>query len=399
MDDSNYSAVVLAAGSGQRFASKVPKQWIMLGQQPVVMRSIMLFEADPRCQQIALVISADDVNRAQSLTSQKTSIVIGGDSREASTSNGLQALDPGTKFVLIHDAARPCVPMDVVDRVLGSLAQGANAVVPVLPVSDTLKHVETAKTIDRTSLAHAQTPQGFPYGLIKAAHEQGTRGTDDASLLEQLGHKTTFVAGDPRAHKLTLPGDRPILEAFMTPRSTRTGLGFDVHAFMTDGNAPHDNGDIAHRKDLILAGIVIPSTETGVRPLVGHSDADVVLHSITDAILGALADGDIGQHFPPNDPQWRGVSSDHFLTFAAVDRVALQQAEITNIDVTVICELPKIGPYRQAMQDRIAQICQINPSQVSVKATTTERLGFTGRGQGIACQAVATLEVAKHAEP
>ena len=218
--------------------------------------------------------------------------------------------------------------------------------------------------------------------------------------MEQAGHGVTLVAGDPRLHKLTTNEDRYFLEGLMmSATSIRTGFGFDVHAFMADDNAALENGDIAHRKQLVLGGISIDSSVEGRGPLAGHSDADVVLHCITDAILGAIADGDIGSHFPPSDPQWRGASSDQFLAYAAGPRLSQKGGEIINIDATIICERPKIGPVRDAMRARIAEICGINIDQVSIKASTTERLGFTGRGEGIACQAVATVKVYEHVEP
>ena len=396
----SYSVVLLAAGRGQRFGSNTPKQWTRLGGKLVLAHSIDRFSQDPRCQQIVLVVSEDKVIAATALNGDKIQVVSGGATREASTAAGLAAVRNDCEHVLIHDAARPLIPLAVIDRLLDACAHGARAIVPVLPVADTLKDAATGTTVDRETLRRAQTPQAFHTADIIAAHAQQRSGTDDASLMEQAGHDVTLVAGDPRLHKLTTNEDRHFLEGMMmSTTSIRTGFGFDVHAFMADDNAALENGDIAHRKQLVLGGISIESSVEGARPLAGHSDADVVLHCITDAILGAIADGDIGSHFPPSDPQWRGASSDQFLAYAAGPRLSQKGGEIINIDATIICERPKIGPVRDAMRARIAEICGINIDQVSIKASTTERLGFTGRGEGIACQAVATVKVYEHVEP
>ena len=396
----SYSVVLLAAGRGHRFGGNTPKQWTRLGAKLVLAHSLNRFSQDSRCQQIVLVVSEDKVDAAKALAGDQAHVVTGGDTREVSTASGLAAVHKDCEHVLIHDAARPLIPLAVIDRLLDACAHGARAVVPVLPVADTLKDAATGATVDREALRRAQTPQAFRTADIVKAHKQRRTGTDDASLMEQAGHRVSLVAGDPRLHKLTTNEDRHFLEGMMmSATSTRTGFGFDVHAFMADDNAALENGDIAHRKQLVLGGISIPSSVEGARPLAGHSDADVVLHCITDAILGAIADGDIGHHFPPSDPQWRGASSDQFLAYAAGPRLSQKGGEIINIDATIICERPKIGPFRDAMRARIAEICGIDIGQVSIKASTTERLGFTGRGEGIACQAVATVKVYEHAEP
>jgi len=397
-----YCVVLLAAGSGARFGGTIPKQWTRLGTKLVLAHSLDTFTQDPRCERIVLVVAQDKLTDAEGVASQKTMVVAGDDTREGSTAAGLAALAalPGDHqpYVLIHDAARPLVPSDVIDRLLDACINGASAAVPAVPVTDTLKDAASGKTVDRDLLRRAQTPQAFRFDDILGAHTQRLTGTDDASLMEQAGHQITLVAGDVRLHKLTTSDDRQILEGFMMlTTSIRMGFGFDVHAFMAQDNVALDNGDIAHRKELVLGGISIPATVEGARPLAGHSDADVVLHSITDAILGAIADNDIGHHFPPSDPQWRGASSDQFLAYAAGPRLARKRGELVNVDATIICERPKIGPFRDAMRARIADICGIDIDCISIKASTTERLGFTGRGEGIACQAVVTVKVDQHA--
>lgn len=400
--------VLLAAGSGRRFGAQTPKQWTMLGGKPVAAWSLASFAAHPQIDAVQLVVPSNDVPTALANLCVDSAKILppvpGGDSREASTRAGLQALmahgATDDDIVLVHDAARPLVPIEVVANLITCIKQGAVAAIPVVDIADTLKSAADLRTVDRESLKAAQTPQAFRFGPLLTAHQSEIGGTDDASLMEASGHQVHAVPGDRRLHKLTSPTDKLFLEAILNSQAqkngpawvTRTGLGFDVHAFANLDNSALDNGDIAHSKQLILGGVTIPAEVEGARPLAGHSDADAVLHAITDAILGALADGDIGSHFPPSDPQWRGASSDRFLAFAAKERLSLRDASISNIDVTIICERPKIGPFRAAMVQRIAQICEIPPSRVSVKATTTERLGFTGRREGIACQAVATIQ-------
>jgi len=313
--------------------------------------------------------------------------VSGGGSRQASVRTGLEALtDLGPDRVLIHDAARPFVAPDIIDRVLVALGDHVGAI-PVLPVADTLKRAtpqETiAETVDRRGLFAAQTPQGFAYSPILTAHRHaadiGDDFTDDASIAEWAGLDVALVAGDPANRKMTTPEDFDMAETHLgaeaAARETRTGTGFDVHRF-----GPGDS--------VILCGITIPYPQG----LLGHSDADVGLHALTDGLLGAIADGDIGSHFPPSDPKWKAAASDQFLRYAA-DRVAQRDGRIVNVDVTLICEAPKIGPHRDAMRERIAAILCISVDRVSVKATTSEQLGFTGRREGIAAQAVASVSL------
>ena len=295
---------------------------------------------------------------------------------------GLEALavEGAPDLVLIHDAARPFCPPDVIDRLLKAL-QANSAAVPALPQADTLmrgKGRQLGEMVDRTHLNRIQTPQGFHFCHILEAHraKANENFSDDATLIRSALVGVVRVEGDEALNKLTFPGDFTRAEQQLrTCLVSRTGMGFDVHAFSGEG-------------PIMMGGVEVPH-EKG---LAGHSDADVVIHSITDALLGAAGEGDIGQHFPPSDPQWKGASSDRFLAHAAAlirDRGGI----IDHVDCTVICEAPRIGPHREAMRSRISEILQLKPGQVSIKATTTERLGFTGRGEGVAAQAVATIRM------
>lgn len=303
----------------------------------------------------------------------------GGATRRGSVRAGLEAIavSGGATRVLIHDCARPFLPASVIDRLLSAL-DGAPGAIPVLPVVDTLVR-DSGDVVAREGLHRVQTPQAFAFDAILSAHrvwDTSHEATDDAQLLRASGHDVTFVAGDEALEKLTFPADFQKAEARMNAQRTiRTGMGYDVHRLTAD-------------EELWLAGIRIPH-DMG---LAGHSDADVGIHALVDAILGALADGDIGSHFPPSDPQWRGVASSRFLDHAR-GLVAARGGRIDHVDLTLICEAPKIGPHRDAMRARLADILAIPLDRVSVKATTTERLGFAGRGEGIAAQAIATLSL------
>jgi 2-C-methyl-D-erythritol 4-phosphate cytidylyltransferase/2-C-methyl-D-erythritol 2,4-cyclodiphosphate synthase len=290
---------------------------------------------------------------------------------------GLAAIEGDA--VLVHDAARPFCPEAVVDRLLASL-EFFDGAAPVLPVGDTLARIDEGigEAVDRSGLGRVQTPQAFRLGALKSAYElwSGPSPTDETTVLRAAGMKVAAVEGDPALEKLTLPGDFERAEQWLAGRlSPRTGLGFDVHAFA--GTGP-----------IMLGGIEVPHQ----RGLEGHSDADVILHAITDALLGAAGLGDIGEHFSPSDPQWRGAASALFLAHA-VELLREKGAVIDHIDCTVIAEAPRIGPYREAMRARIAEIAGLGVDQVSVKATTTEGLGFTGRREGIAAQAVASIRM------
>lgn len=317
--------------------------------------------------------------------------VTGGKTRQISVLNGLQSLAGAPpEYVLIHDAARPFVTRHIVADAVAKLEEGASALIAAVPVADTLKRVDDSETvgttIDRSGIWAAQTPQSFRYADILAAHQKAANAgrsdfTDDAAVAEWAGLNVRISAGSPGNTKITTPDDlataerRILMDDWLKLGDIRTGTGYDVHAF--------EPGE-----KIILGGVEIPFD----RKLKGHSDADVVLHAITDAIFGALGDGDIGHHFPPSDEQWKGAASDRFLKFAA-DRVAAKGGRIAHIDVTVVCEAPKIGPHRESMRRRIAEICHLPLSRVSVKATTSERLGFTGRQEGIAAMASATVRL------
>jgi 2-C-methyl-D-erythritol 4-phosphate cytidylyltransferase/2-C-methyl-D-erythritol 2,4-cyclodiphosphate synthase len=308
--------------------------------------------------------------------------VTGGATRQQSVRNGLEAIaaDGGADVVLIHDAARPFLPQAVVERLLAALEE-ADGAVPVLPVVDSLARGDGAlgETVQRAGLVRVQTPQAFRFGGILAAHQAwsgAADATDDAQVARAHGLLVATVEGDRILEKLTYGEDFEHAEQRLSASMTsRTGLGFDVHAF-------------AAGEELWLAGLLIPYS----KGLKGHSDADVALHALTDALLGAAGAGDIGDHFPPSDPTWRGAASSQFLEHAR-DLIEGRGGRIDHVDLTIICEAPKIGPHKQAMRQRIAELLRLPVGRVSVKATTTERLGFTGRGEGIAAQAVATVRL------
>lgn len=313
---------------------------------------------------------------------EKPEMVIGGASRTESVRSGLAALSGNPPdYVLIHDAARPLVTSKIIRDVVGAL-QNHQAAVPVLPIADAVKAFENnelGQDVDRATIRQVQTPQGFRYADIMQAFDNLSEGEalpDDIAAARTVGLSICAVDGDRSNIKITFPEDMKMAEAFMRSMTyVATGSGFDVHRF--------EPGD-----SLWLCGIEIPADIS----LKGHSDADVGLHALTDAILGALADGDIGDHFPPSEPQWKGAPSERFLTFAR-DKVRGRGGSITHVDVTLICERPKVKPYRAAMKSRIAELLELPESRVSVKATTTEKLGFTGREEGIAAQATATVSL------
>ena len=370
------AAVIVAAGRGSRAGGEVPKQWQMLAGRPVLAHTLAAFRG--RVDRLVLVIHPDDRARAQALAPD-AELVEGGASRDASVRAALEALAAsGVTRVLIHDGARPLVPSAVIGRVLAALETGAGAA-PALPVSDALwRGAEglVAGTQDRTGLWRAQTPQGFRFAEILAAHRAHPGGAaDDVEVARAAGLDVAIVEGDETNLKLTYPGDFARAEAILKERGmdVRLGNGYDVHAF-TEGD------------HVWLCGVKVPHG----RALLGHSDADVGMHALTDAIYGALAMGDIGRHFPPSDPQWKGAESHIFLRHAA--RLMRSQGyELGNCDVTLVCERPKIGPHAAAMQAALAGIMGVDAGRVSVKATTSERLGFTGREEGIAALATACL--------
>lgn len=342
------------------------------------------FETHPRVASILTVIHPDDEHRFREAAGPKARFVHGGADRQASVLSGLTALqvDP-LDFVLIHDGARPFVSHATIDGVLAALeAEDApDGAIAALPVSDTLKRGAMGRstgTAPRDDLWRAQTPQGFAFPAILAAHREAApgRATDDASVIEERGGQVVLVPDAPTNIKLTFPGDFAMAEALLAANEeTRVGFGYDVHAF-TDGDA------------VTIGGIVIAHSHS----LAGHSDADVALHSITDALYGALGEGDIGRHFPPSDPHWRGADSRVFLRHAA-SLLAERGGRISSADVTIICEAPKIAPHADRMRDVVAECLGCEASRVSVKATTTEGLGFQGRREGIAAQAVCAVRL------
>jgi 2-C-methyl-D-erythritol 4-phosphate cytidylyltransferase / 2-C-methyl-D-erythritol 2,4-cyclodiphosphate synthase len=374
-------ALIVAAGSGSRTGLDYPKQYLSVGGETILRKSVRAFLDHPQISQVKVVINPDDADLYKQSTSDLkiTAWVAGGATRQDSVHAGLDAiahLAPDT--VLIHDAARPFVCKELIDRCLHARQKYA-AVLPAIPVVDTLKTIEgdiVSETLDRSKIVAAQTPQCFDYEKILGAHRiyRDHQVTDDIALAEMAGIPICWVQGDSENFKITTRED---VQMINTTKLTdiRNGLGFDVHAFAND-------------RDMWLGGVQIPHAQG----LKGHSDADVALHALTDAVLGAIGAGDIGTHFPPSDDKWKGVSSDRFLAHAA-DLVAKEGGIISNIDLTIICEVPKIGPHREKMRSRIADILKIDKKRVSIKGTTTEKLGFTGRGEGIAAQAIATVKL------
>ncbi len=377
----SFSAVVVAAGAGARAGPGEPKAWRDVGGRALVRWSVEgLLSAGAR--EVIVVVARDRLSDADAALEglKGWKAVTGGKTRAESVQAGLAALTGRRdQPVLIHDAARPFVTREHVDRLLAAL-ELADGAIPVLPVPDTLKRGEglVEATISRESLWRAQTPQAFRIGRIKAAYRRwptGEKPTDDASVMERAGGHVAMTPGDPLLMKLTYPQDFLMAEQLAAGRRIlRVGQGIDAHRF--------GPGDVVW-----LGGIRIEH-DLG---LVGHSDADCGLHALTDAVLGAIGDGDIGEHFPPTDPRWKGASSDQFLTYA-VGRVAAQGGRILSADLTLICERPKIGPHRQAMRERIADLLGLPVHRVSVKATTTEGMGFTGRGEGLMAQAIVSVE-------
>ncbi len=372
-------ALIVAAGEGERAGGSVPKQFRLLGGKPVLRWAAESLIRHPAVQSIRIVIAGgQEASAAYALEGLDVGpFITGGAERADSVRAGLEAIDADA--VLVHDAARPFCPPSVIDRLLASLEFFEGAA-PVLPVGDTLARIDETlgEPVERAGLARVQTPQAFRLAALKSAYSRwsGPSPTDETTVVRAAGMKVAAVQGDPALEKLTLPSDFERIEQWLAGRlAPRTGMGFDVHAFAGDG-------------PIMLGGVEVPHD----RGLAGHSDADVVLHAITDALLGAAGLGDIGEHFPPSDATWKGVSSDRFVRHAA-DLLHSRDAIIDHIDCTIIAEAPKIGPHRQAMRARIAEITGLRVEQVSVKATTTEGLGFTGRQEGIAAQAVASIRM------
>jgi 2-C-methyl-D-erythritol 4-phosphate cytidylyltransferase/2-C-methyl-D-erythritol 2,4-cyclodiphosphate synthase len=382
------TALIVAAGKGERLGGDVPKQFRLIGGKPVLRWAVEALLHHPRLDAVRVVIGEGQESLAEDALSGLDigEFIIGGATRRESSRNGLLALSANGRpqSVLIHDAARPFVPPAVVDRLLAKL-QAYEGAIPALPIADTLVQFDgiIGDTVPRENLFRVQTPQAFVFEAVVAAHRlwpADQDATDDAQMVRDTGHEITIVTGDPLLDKLTTQADWDRAEAVISSRMIpRTGMGFDVHGFSGEG-------------PIMLGGIAVPHS----RGLAGHSDADVILHSITDALLGAAGLGDIGEHFPPSDPQWKGASSDRFLLHAA-ELVRQRGGTIDHVDCTIIAEEPKVGPHRSAMRERIAAILGLGIDQVSIKATTTEGLGFTGRREGIAAQAVASIRMMPNA--
>jgi 2-C-methyl-D-erythritol 4-phosphate cytidylyltransferase/2-C-methyl-D-erythritol 2,4-cyclodiphosphate synthase len=373
------AVLIVAAGKGERAGTSLPKQYERLGGQPMLRRTVEAFRGFP----VQLVIGAGQGDLAAAALSglDLPPPVTGGASRQESVRRGLEALEKDAPdYVLIHDAARPLISARVIAAVVAALEGGAEGALPMVAASDTLRRRNADGSwslVPRDGLYRAQTPQGFAFAKILAAHRNHAQEevTDDVALAELAGLKVQMVEGEEQNIKVTRKEDFALAETLLGAGDVRTATGYDVHKFK--------EGD-----HIWLCGLKIAHSHG----LEGHSDADVGLHAITDALLGCIGEGDIGQHFPPSDERWRGAASWKFLDHAA-SLVAAKGGVINHVDVTIICERPKVGPHRDAMKARIAGILKIDPTRVSVKATTTEGLGFTGRREGIAAQAIATVKL------
>ena len=373
------TAIIVAAGKGERLGGDVPKQFRPIGGKPMLRWAVEAMAGSAPVDQIRVVVGPGQQELAEAALEglDVGALIEGGAERSDSVINGLHAIGGGT--VLVHDAARPFCPPAVIDRLLSAI-EGHDGAVPVLPVADTLAlgGVTLESPVDRKHVLRVQTPQAFHVEVLIYAYEEAGRApaTDESTVMLAAGLKVATVEGDPMLEKLTTPADWERAEAILASRLiSRTGMGYDVHAFAGEG-------------PIMLGGIAIPHS----RGLAGYSDADVVLHAITDALLGAAGLGDIGEHFPPSDPQWKGASSDLFLGHAA-GLVRARGGIIDHVDVTIIAEEPKVGPHRSRIRMRISEILGVKLEQVSVKATTTEGLGFTGRREGMAAQAVASIRL------
>ena len=374
------TAIIVAAGKGERAGGPVPKQYAMVGGKSLLAHAVMAFSSHQSIDRIIVVIGEGQSDLAREALGEVSGhrIITGGAERQDSVAAGIAAAGDAD-ILMIHDAARPFLPHTVIDRLIEALGTSDGAV-PALPVADTLSrgNLHLGDVVDRAKLYRIQTPQAFRAEAIKTAHRQwsGPVATDDAQMARAAGYDVALVAGDIMLEKVTTPQDFAEAERRISARLiSRSAMGFDVH-------------QLASGEELWLGGVKIEHD----KGLVGHSDADVALHALTDALLGALGDGDIGTHFPPSDPQWRGARSRRFVEHAA-QLVSTAGGIIDYVDLTLICEAPKIGPHKDAMRAAISDMLGISVRKVSVKATTTERLGFTGRGEGIAAQAIATIRL------
>lgn len=384
-------ALIVAGGKGSRTRKAIPKQYLTLGTMPMLRHTVLAFLQHPNIDAVCVVYHPDDLTYYEQAVESLDLLppALAGTTRQASVYSGLQSIQSyAPRHVLIHDAARPYVDATIIDQVLASIAPGQGAI-PVIPLEDTLKQYHpgtlTVHTLDRSQMVRAQTPQAFLYSEILDAHRQAAAQahpmTDDAAVYEAAGHRVITVTGCTKNIKITTQQDLRMAEYLhgIPPiTETRTGLGFDVHAFCEPKSTPNQ---------LMLCGVAIPHPYS----LKGHSDADVGLHALTDALLATISDGDIGEHFSDKDPAYRNMDSTIFLTTAR-DRVIKAGGHIIHVDITLIGESPKVSPHRLAMRQRIATILGISEDRVSIKATTTEGLGFTGRREGLAAQAVASVQ-------
>ncbi|TCH96964.1 bifunctional 2-C-methyl-D-erythritol 4-phosphate cytidylyltransferase/2-C-methyl-D-erythritol 2,4-cyclodiphosphate synthase [Roseococcus sp. SYP-B2431] len=374
------AALLMAAGRGERFGAPEPKQYASLLGRPVLRVAAEALLAGGHVRWLQPVCAAGEEARVAGMLEGLPHLppVTGGATRQASVRAGLAALEGhAPEVVLVHDAARPVIPAGTIEALLAALETSPGAI-PAQPVSDTLKRGAEARigeTVPRAGLYRAQTPQAFRFAPLRAAHAAATaEATDDAQLLEWQGAAVALVGGHESNVKITFPEDLARVEAHLLPRlMPRVGTGFDVHRLVPD-------------RPLILCGVTVPHR----LGLDGHSDADVGIHALCDAIYGALAEGDIGRHFPPSQMKWKDADSAQFLVHAA-GRIAARGGMLVNADVTLICEQPKIGPHAPAMITRLAELMSVDEKRIGVKATTSERLGFTGRGEGIAAQAAVSL--------
>ncbi len=388
-------ALIVAAGGSTRMNGGIPKPYMDFAGKTIIARTVEIFLSHPRIDAVRVVIKREHnpLYKKATFGLPIFPMVVGGETRQESVKRGLESLRHiNPHYVLVHDAARPLTSHALIDRVLDGLDKH-EGVIPTLPVPDTIKQIESGlvkSTLPREGLHRVQTPQGFAYAPLLAAHEKLAELslTDDAAVMEQCGHKIAAVEGEVGNFKITTQEDlRQFMQAVEIGFETRTGLGFDVHALMT-----HDEDTPSSQHYIKLCGVKIPHTHY----LKGHSDADVGLHAIVDAMLGAICEGDIGTHFPPDDHKWKGADSERFLMHA-YELIKMRGGDVQHIDVTLICERPLIKPHVATMRHHMASLLKLAEDRISVKATTTEKLGFTGRGEGIAAQAIATIKLPRTA--
>lgn len=396
MNNKNVQVILLAAGKSSRLGSELSKPWLNLGEKQMIAHSLDIFAANENIKSGVIVASKDTIDEANKIASQfKWKSVTGGSERAFSVKEGLKAISiDKPDYVIIHDAARPFVITEIIDSLIFELDNGADGAIPVIPVTDSLATIDNetlVNSISRDGVWRVQTPQAFKYDILKMCHDSDKIGnaTDDSSLVKLSGGVIKAVRGDILMDKITTPDDLSkarLLEAGMIKKEnipnqnfeTRMSTGYDVHKFSTNSGP------------LILGGILIPYEFS----FEAHSDGDVALHSLTDAIFGLIADGDIGSHFPPTDETWKNSNSAFFLR-KANEALNEQSGHLTFVDLTIIAEEPKIGPYRDEIRSSIAKILEIDVSRVSIKATTSEGLGFIGKKEGIAVQAAATAQFSK----